>query len=145
MGRRLSEHLTREGRSTEKHTQRILSRHGCLGGYKNRVRIERRALRSRLWIGKTAMMPNIHTVTDAHLPVLDVFRRLVDRDIKRREGLFVAEGVEAVRCLLQSDLGVHSLPLSPLGSVGVSVSLGRVGRRPSRMMPSPHAYNGNAT
>jgi tRNA G18 (ribose-2'-O)-methylase SpoU len=58
-------------------------------------------------------MSNIQAITDAQLPALDVFRRLADRDLKRREGLFVTEGVEAVRRLLKSDLDVHSLLVTP--------------------------------
>ncbi len=55
----------------------------------------------------------IHAVTDASLCAVDVFRRLADRDLWRREGLFVTEGVEAIRRLLGSDLEVHSLLVTP--------------------------------
>ncbi len=56
---------------------------------------------------------NIHIVTDAGLPSLDVFRQLQDKHLKIREGLFVAEGVEAVRRLLTAELDVHSLLTTP--------------------------------
>ena len=43
---------------------------------------------------------------------LDVYRHLKDRQLKCREGLFIAEGLEVVRRLLRSRFQVHSLLLT---------------------------------
>ncbi len=51
----------------------------------------------------------VHDVDD---PALGVYRHLKDRQLKAREGLFIAEGLEVVRRLLRSAVRVHSLLLT---------------------------------
>ncbi len=55
----------------------------------------------------------VRVVGDLHEVELDPFRNLKDRHVKARDGLFVAEGREVVRRLLQSSLDLHSLLLTP--------------------------------
>lgn len=52
---------------------------------------------------------SVHQVSDVDLPALDVYRHLKDRELKIREGLFIAEGMEVVRRLMRSRLETHSL------------------------------------
>ena len=55
----------------------------------------------------------VRTIDDSSIPELDPFRNLKDRHLRACDGLFVAEGLEVVRRLLQSDLRTHSLLLTP--------------------------------
>ncbi len=51
----------------------------------------------------------ITEIDDLSTPELDPYRNLMDRHLRAREGLFVAEGLEVVRRLLHSTLPVRSL------------------------------------
>ncbi|MEE3001424.1 MAG: RNA methyltransferase [Planctomycetota bacterium] len=54
-----------------------------------------------------------HLVTDPTDPRLDVFRDVRDRDLRGREGLFMAESELVLRRLLTTPERLHSLLLSP--------------------------------
>ncbi|MCP4591576.1 MAG: RNA methyltransferase [bacterium] len=57
--------------------------------------------------------PSFTHVATLDAPGLEVYRHLKDRDLKCREGMFIAEGLEVVRRLLRSDFRIHSLLVTP--------------------------------
>ena len=52
-------------------------------------------------------------ITDSADPRIDVFRDVRDRDLRGRQGIFMAESEMVVRRLLRTPEQLHSLLLSP--------------------------------